>query len=520
MAQVFISYSRKDLDFVERLASDLQSAGLTVWYDLSELDGGTQWGMEIQSAIEKSQFFLVVLSPNMLTSKWVQREFLFAESCNLKVIPLQYQPCRQPMWLLDLHLIDLQGENYNVNLKRLLKALDIQPPLAEQRPVPLLNEEGQRKQTEENQRITRESEQRAIELKERLAIQEKQKRIKADHLAYKLEEKSRKEEKDRIRRASSWKKLKPRLPLLITLVVVGIMVIIGLYLIIPLIGGGLPSTLPATSTFIYKTQTPFREYFLTPVSGYKWNRPSDSQMMMNVPAGSFTMGGGSQEAMALCKQYNSEGCEMNWFTDADPAHSVTLDEFWIDLTEVTNGMYAKCVAAGNCDVPDDFSSYTRIYYDDVKFKDYPVIYVSWQDAVDYCTWAGARLPTEEQWEMAARGGDAGRLFPWGNEKPTDLQANFGKKIIDTTPVGLFPDGASLYGALDMAGNVYEWVDAWYDPYPGGDPQGNPYFGKSYRVVRGGDYSQDFNLLTFTREFSKPDESSPNIGFRCARSVEP
>jgi hypothetical protein len=85
MGQVFISYSRKDINFIKRLAADLQAAGLTAWYDLSGLDGGTTWGSEIQSAIEKSQFFVVVLSPNSLNSKWVQREFLFAESCNLRV---------------------------------------------------------------------------------------------------------------------------------------------------------------------------------------------------------------------------------------------------------------------------------------------------------------------------------------------------------------------------------------------------------------------------------------------------
>ncbi len=133
MTQVFISYSRKDIKFVKRLAGDLKAAGFSIWYDLSGLDGGTTWGTEIQSAIEKSQFFLVVLSPNSTVSKWVQREFLFAEDCNLKVIPLQYLPCRMPMWMLDLQSIDLQGRNYSLNFERLLKALGgppapVEPP--------------------------------------------------------------------------------------------------------------------------------------------------------------------------------------------------------------------------------------------------------------------------------------------------------------------------------------------------------------------------------------------------------
>ena len=126
MSQIFISYSRKDIEFVERLVSDLKSADLTVWYDLSGLDGGTQWGTEIQRAIKQSQHFLLVLSPNSLESKWVQREFLYAEKINLKVIPLLYLPCDLPMWLLDLQLIDLQGKNYQTNFDRVLKALGVQ----------------------------------------------------------------------------------------------------------------------------------------------------------------------------------------------------------------------------------------------------------------------------------------------------------------------------------------------------------------------------------------------------------
>ena len=132
MTQVFISYSRKDTEFVERLAADLQTAGLEVWYDLSGLEGGTRWGSEIQAAIEQSQFFLVVLSPNSLESKWVQREFLYAEGLNLKIIPLQYLPCTLPMWLLDLMVIDLQGRNYERNFDRLIKALGVQSQTTEQ----------------------------------------------------------------------------------------------------------------------------------------------------------------------------------------------------------------------------------------------------------------------------------------------------------------------------------------------------------------------------------------------------
>ena len=127
MTQVFISYSRKDLFFVERLAKDLQTAGLQVWYDLSGLEGGTRWGQEIQSAIEASQCFVVVLSPNSIASQWVEREFMYAESMKKKIIPLLYQPCKTPMWFINLHFIDVQGDNYDSHFWIILKAMGVKP---------------------------------------------------------------------------------------------------------------------------------------------------------------------------------------------------------------------------------------------------------------------------------------------------------------------------------------------------------------------------------------------------------
>ena len=125
MPQVFISYSRKYFGVYRSAGCRLAVAGLTVWYDLSGLDGGTQWETEIQVAIEQSQFFLAVLSPNALESKWVVREFLYAEKRGIKIIPVLYLPCELPMRMLDLQLIDLQKDMYSRNFDRLLKALDV-----------------------------------------------------------------------------------------------------------------------------------------------------------------------------------------------------------------------------------------------------------------------------------------------------------------------------------------------------------------------------------------------------------
>jgi hypothetical protein len=127
LTQVFISYSRKDLAFVERLAKDLMDAGLKVWYDLSGLEAGTRWGKEIQNALQQSQYLLVILSPNSIQSEWVEKEFLYANNLKLKTIPILYTPCVLPMWFINLHFIDMQGKNYKLHFSELLKALGIQP---------------------------------------------------------------------------------------------------------------------------------------------------------------------------------------------------------------------------------------------------------------------------------------------------------------------------------------------------------------------------------------------------------
>jgi formylglycine-generating enzyme required for sulfatase activity len=518
MTQVFISYSRKDTEFVERLAAGLQSAGLAVWYDLSGLEGGTRWGTEIQGAIEQSQFFLVVLSPNSLESKWVQREFLYAESRNLKVIPLQYLPCTLPMWLLDLQLIDLQGRNYDRNFERLLKALGVQPLEGE---LPARVEKATQAQVI-TQLEAAEKERKALQEKQAQLKAEEQQRRQAEKDQVKARTKAQKEAESRerkARRSAAWLKWKPKLPRIMGLAGLGILIILGIYYLFPLVGG-IKGTIPPATT---SPSTPTPGKTITPatpagpVSDAKWLRPADGMQMMYVPGGSFIMGGATMEAMALCKKVQTE-CLPEWFNDTEPAHEVALDEFWIDEIEVTNGMYIKCKEAGVCQPPGKLSSNMRPdYFGNTEFNNYPVIYVSWQDAVDYCSWAGARLPTEAEWEMTARGGSEGRIYPWENPTVDSFMANYGKNLGDTTVVGKYPLGVSLYGTLDMAGNVWEWVDDWYAAYPGGDPSANSYFGQTYKVLRGGSWADPFNLLAASREYATSDKEDGDIGFRCARS---
>jgi eukaryotic-like serine/threonine-protein kinase len=240
----------------------------------------------------------------------------------------------------------------------------------------------------------------------------------------------------------------------------------------------------------------------TPGIGSSMASTLDQLVMVYVPAGPFQMG------------YNGG------YPDELPVHTVTLSAFWIDKTEVPNGTYELCVQAGACKAPaHSTSNGIDNYYANPDYADYPVIFASWTAAQAYCTWAGGRLPTEAEWEKAARGTD-GRIYPWGDAAPDKTLANFGDNLWDVVATGNYPAGASLYGALDMAGNVWEWTADWYgaDYYsqsPAENPTG-PETGTK-RVLRGGSWNFDSPGLRTTYRFSKdPAFVYSDTGFRCVQ----
>ena len=228
--------------------------------------------------------------------------------------------------------------------------------------------------------------------------------------------------------------------------------------------------------------------------------------MVDVPAGPFEMG---------CNDQVDSNCD----PDESPYHTVNLSAFQIDEFEVTQGRYQECIDAGGCFLP---GTDTSCKWDPVGRADHPVVCVTWDQARGYCLWAGKRLPTEAEWEKAARGA-AGQLYPWGNLLPTCNQSNFGDCNDDTLPVGSVPNGKSPYGAQDMAGNVYEWVNDWYgeayyESGPEDDPQG-PDSG-THRIMRGGAWGYEpVYLRSSNRGANEQAVYRYPLGFRCAKSVD-
>jgi serine/threonine-protein kinase len=230
--------------------------------------------------------------------------------------------------------------------------------------------------------------------------------------------------------------------------------------------------------------------------------------MRLVPAGEFTMGSDNNSSA-----FN--------FT-----HTVYLDAFYMDKYEVTNADYESCVTAGVCIPPHETKSEFRSgYFGHAEFDNFPVVYVDWHMAKAYCESRGARLPTEAEWEKAARGTDE-RTYPWGEEISCDL-ANYdgdprpGSSCTDeTTGVGRYERGKSPYGLYDMAGNVFEWVSSMPSPYPYDATDGREAMGAaSNRVIRGGAWSYGpENLQVFYRSWIGPDLYESVIGFRCAKSL--
>jgi len=297
------------------------------------------------------------------------------------------------------------------------------------------------------------------------------------------------------------------------------------------------------------------------------DQPVDNGMVL-IPAGEFKMGSNKEENVAMFRDANAlnpYGFNDRLYVDERPMHKVTLAAFMIDKYEVTNAQYREFVIATRHRVPymwarngynisSDYLEYLplkelrQIATDKFKLDmdvttmtqkallaelqkvqaardSMPVTAVTWFDASNYCKWSRKRLPSEAEWEKAARGPQSFE-YPWGN--------NWDTKKINTmsendeapySPVGSYPGDVSAYGVFDMAANVAEWVEDWYDAYPGAEPSDNKFFGKTQRVVRGGMASSGhYDSLSVVFRAAKRTHLLPNtalidLGFRCAKDVK-
>jgi len=295
-------------------------------------------------------------------------------------------------------------------------------------------------------------------------------------------------------------------------------------------------------------EAPPAEVFL----GDTWVRPTDGAVMAYVPAGEFRMGSTDEEvgvALGLCNKY-WRSCHREWFDAEQPAHTVVLDGFWIDETEVTSDQYAAFLNEKGNQTEEgvpwlelrsepcrmEYCPIERVsdaYQSKSGFGDHPVVMVTWYGAAAYCKWVGGRLPTEAEWEYAARGPE-GYIFPWGDELDgarmnycdASCDSDGGDESFDdgharTAPVGSYPEGASWCGLLDMVGNVAEWTVDLYtrDYYTVSSAENLAGPSASHDlVIRGGGWD---NIVYDGRAAGRgslpPHFRFDNLGFRCAAS---
>jgi formylglycine-generating enzyme required for sulfatase activity len=263
-----------------------------------------------------------------------------------------------------------------------------------------------------------------------------------------------------------------------------------------------PVVVVVTSTSLPPTEAPPPAPTATlvpvPLSGpqngttMKW---IDGSTLVYIPSSEFTMGNGGFDA---------------------PVRTVAVDGFWMYQTKVTNRMYAQCVSVGSCSAPTE--ELGGPVYSNPEYANHPIVGVNWDQAQAYCSWAQGQLPTEAQWEKAARGTD-GRTYPWGNDNPACDLLNLGYCSGRTSEVDAFSDGVSPYGLYDMAGNLFEWVSDWYgEAYYSSAPTTNPTGPESgqYRSIRGSSFETDFDQAeSAIRHFGAQVYHSRDLGFRCA-----
>ncbi len=533
--KVFLCHSSHDKPAVREIYARLKAEGwIDPWLDEEKLFPGQDWDLEIEKAVEETDAVLVFLSDNSISKEgYIQREIrLILNMADYKpegtnfILPMRLNECPLPRRLRSWHYVDnfpegrkewaygrllgslkLRAKKLGIDVAAILKekAEKQKEELAEKKRKEQVEKERKEKvareaaEKAEQERIVKEK--REAEEKARLekeAEEERERKVAAEQALWEkvdreereIEKKPTKQIQGQVEIGELEEQLNiktarestARMIWIVNIISIGIIAIGGWYLL--------------------------KDRFNSLGVGSKLVSEKDGMTMVYVPAGEFQMG-------------RDDGKD-----DEKPVHTVYLDAYWIDQTEVTNAMYRKCVAAGECFPPYSNKSYSQeIYYENHDFDNYPVIYVSWEAANSYCSWSNRRLPTEAEWEKAASWNDdvqAQEKYPWGNDKINSSYANYQGDIGDMTEVGHYKKGQSFYGAYDLVGNVWEWVADWYasDYYlvsSASNPLG-PDIGE-YRVLRGGAWNTQYGISTTVRLWLPPESQYMNYGFRCAMSAD-
>ncbi len=484
--RVFLCHASQDKPAARELYNALSAEGwIDPWLDKAKILPGQDWEFVIEKAVDDSDVVIVCLSGQSVTKEgFVQREIRYAYDIALEkpeetifLIPLRLDDCNVPRKLRTLHWVDYFGVDKENTYSDLLEALKLRheqildleaKAIARKQVIKMLKHPNGEHEVEN------------ISYEDTPAFYG-EKNIPATKTAY----------------------VEPEMPIfamgLFSFVIISVF-IWGVYTLIkqktsPM---SLPSETPAVTEFPVSTMASVELPGATELSDFAIGSTSvsekDDMVLVYVPAGDFTMGG-------------DDGSE-----DEKPQHRVYLDAFWIDQTEVTNAMYAKCVQAEVCELPTDTN-----YYNNLSYADHPVVFVTWGMANAYCAWAERKLPLEAEWEKAARGTDA-RTYPWG-EGIDCSKANYNDSCAGgTMPVKSYPNGLSPYTAYDMAGNVWEWVNSVYLPYPYTESDRREDLSSDgARVLRGGSWSNiDIVVRSAYRSRKDPLLSDRLLGFRCSR----
>lgn len=473
--KVFLCHASADKPAVRSLYKRLVADGVDAWLDAESLVAGQNWQVEIPKAIRDSDVVIVCLSEKSINKEgYVQREIKFALDVadekpegTIFVIPARLEDCKVPDRLSMYHWVELFEKD---GYEKLLRALHVR---AGKIGATLQIKKGWLPNISSSHPL------------------ESKKSVKKEEIPASIFENKKP------KRKIDFKRLIGQL--------VGVFLVITALVTVIFYFVKFVNQIPESSASV--AFTPVVQDTLSSLPAEI--KDAQGVSMMLVPAGEFIMGNDKL------------------FTNERPSHTVNLDAFYIDDYEITNALYKDCVAAGGgCEAPAD-----PFLYNNAARASHPIVRVDWDMARSYCEWRGARLPTEAEWEKAARGENA-LTYPWNGDSINVNYANYDST--GTKAVGSYPFVRSPYGIHDMAGNVSEWVSDWYslDYYqlvlnnnisnPAG-PLDSP-FSSSHnnygRVFRGGSWkTTDGSLLSTTyRSRATPDSYSDDLGFRCAKDA--